>query len=118
MEKEGGVMAEDEEERAEAREVEKEEKVMYHCHQCGKNYTYMHKLKHHMTWLCKERASRAVEVEPRREFSSNIYELPTIDEREEEGEGAGSVASGILKPNDQGEGEGEDEEVSLKVGSQ
>ena len=40
MEKEGGVMAEDEEERAEAREVEKEEKVMYHCHQCGKNYTY------------------------------------------------------------------------------
>ena len=84
VEKEGGVMAEDEEERAEAREVEKEEKVMYHCHQCGKNYTYMHKLKHHMTWLCKERASRAVEVEPRRELSSNIYHLPTIDESEEE----------------------------------
>ena len=112
-------MAKAEEEKEEAGEVEKEERVReYQCHQCGRKYAYMHKLKHHITWLCKERAARLVEVEPRREFSSNIYELPTIDEREEEGEGAGSVASGILKPNDQGEGEGEDEEVSLKVGSQ
>ena len=80
-------MAEDEEERAEAREVEKDEKVMYHCDQCGKNYAYMHKLKHHMTWLCKERAQRLdLKVEPRRELSSNIYHLPTIDESEEEGD--------------------------------
>ena len=80
-------MAKDEEERAEAREVEKDEKVMYHCDQCGKNYAYMHKLQHHMTWLCKERAQRLdLKVEPRRELSSNIYHLPTIDESEEEGD--------------------------------
>ena len=80
-------MAKDEEERAEAREVEKDEKVMYHCDQCGKNYAYLHKLKHHMTWLCKERAQRLdLKVEPRRELSSNIYHLPTIDESEEEGD--------------------------------
>ena len=77
-------MAKDEEERAEAREVEKDEKVMYHCDQCGKNDAYMHKLK--LTWLCKERAQRLVKVEPRRELSSNIYHLPTIDESEEEGD--------------------------------
>ena len=112
-------MAKDKKGKEEAGEVEKEERVReYQCHQCGRKYAYMQKLKHHITWLCKERAPRLVEVEPRRELSSNIYELPTIDEREEEGEGAGSVASGISKPNDQGEGEGEDEEVSLKVGSQ
>ena len=72
-------MAKDEEEKEEAGEVEKEERVReYQCHQCGRKYAYMHKLKHHITWLCKERAARLVEVEPRREFSSNIYELPTI----------------------------------------
>ena len=78
-------MAKDEEERAEAGEVEKEKKVReYQCNQCGKKYAYLHKLKHHITWLCKEHAPRLVEVEPRREFSSNIYQLPTIHEREEE----------------------------------
>ena len=41
VEKEGAVMAE--EKRTEAREVGKEENVMYHCHQCGKSYAYMHK---------------------------------------------------------------------------
>ena len=84
VEMEGGVTANDEEERAEAREVEKEERVLYRCQQCGKSYAYKHKLKHHVTWLCKERASTLVEVEPRRELSSNIHHLPTIDERGEE----------------------------------
>ena len=44
---------------------------------------YMHKLKHYMAWVCTERAPRLVKVELRREFSSNIYHLPTIDERED-----------------------------------
>ena len=46
MEKEKGAMAEDEEETAEAGEVEKEKK-MHQCSECGKSYKYEHKLKHH-----------------------------------------------------------------------
>ena len=54
-ESEGGELAKDEEEKEEAGKVEKEERVReYQCHQCGRKYAYMPKLKHHITWLCKE----------------------------------------------------------------
>ena len=39
---------------AEAGEVEK--RRMHQCSECGKRYKHEHKLKHHKTWLCKERA--------------------------------------------------------------
>ena len=42
---EKGVMAKDEEEMAEAREVEK--RRMHQCSECGKSYKHEHKLKHH-----------------------------------------------------------------------
>ena len=54
VEEEKGAMAEDEEEMAEAGEVEK--RRMHQCSECGKRYKHEHKLKHHKTWLCKERA--------------------------------------------------------------
>ena len=70
--------AEDEEEMAEAGEVEK--RRMHQCSECGKSYKHEHKLKHHKTWLCKERALGQVQSEPRRELSSNFFHLPTIPE--------------------------------------
>ena len=73
VEKERGVLPEDEEVKAEGGEVEKEERERHHCDECGKSYKYLHKLNHHKTWLCKEQAPRLVLVEPRREFSSNIF---------------------------------------------
>ena len=82
VEEEKGAMAEDEEETAEAREVEKEKK-MHQCSECGKSYKYEHKLKHHRTWLCKERALGQVQSEPRRKLSSNFFHLSTIPEGEE-----------------------------------
>ena len=74
-------MAEDEEEMAEAGEVEK--RRMHQCSECGKSYKHEHKLKHHKTWLCKERALDQVQSEPRRQLSSNFFQLPTIPEGEE-----------------------------------
>ena len=101
MEKEKGAMAEDEEETAEAGEVEKEKK-MHQCSECGKSYNHKHKLKHHKTWLCKERALGQVQSEPRREQSSNFFHLPTIPEGEEDF--GGTIASErVSKPSDQGE---------------
>ena len=101
MEKEKGAMAEDEEETAEAGEVEKEKK-MHQCSECGKSYKHKHKLKHHKTWLCKERALGQVQSEPRRELSSNFFHLPTIPEGEEDF--GGTIASErVSKPSDQGE---------------
>ena len=81
VEEEKGAMAEDEEEMAEAGEVEK--RRMHQCSECGKRYKHEHKLKHHKTWLCKERALGQVQSEPRRELSSNFFHLPTIPEGEE-----------------------------------
>ena len=101
MEKEKGAMAEDEEETAEAGEVEKEKK-MHQCSECGKSYKHKHKLQHHKTWLCKERALGQVQSEPRRELSSNFFHLPTIPEGEEDF--GGTIASErVSKPSDQGE---------------
>ena len=98
-------MAEDEEETAEAGEVEKEKKRMHQCSACGKSYVYEHKSKHHITWLCKERALGQVQSEPRRELSSNFFHLPTIPESEEDF--GGTIASErVSKPSDQGECEG------------
>ena len=57
-------MAKDEEEKAEAGEVEKEEGGKHQCEQCGKSYVFKHKLAHHKTWLCKELAPKPVQ-EPR-----------------------------------------------------
>ena len=45
---ERGVTAKDEEEMAEAWEVEK--RRMHHCSECGKSYKHEHKLRHHKTW--------------------------------------------------------------------
>ena len=102
----------------EAGEVEKEEKVReYQCHQCGRKYAYMHKLKHHITWLCKEHAPRLLEVEPRRKFSSNIYQLPSINEREEEVEKRGEEP-GERTAREEEEGEvRHEEELNLTSGS-
>ena len=88
-EKEVGVMAKDEEKKAEAGEVMMEEGERHQCDQCGKSYVFKHKLAHHKTWLCKEAAPTIVEVEPRRKLSSNVFHLPTIPEREEGGEVSG-----------------------------
>ena len=114
VEKERGVLPEDEEVKAEGGEVEKEERERHHCDECGKSYKYLHKLNHHKTWLCKEQAPRLVQVEPRREFSSNIFhqsegDAAVASERvskpHEQSEGGGSVASErVSKPNDQSEG--------------
>ena len=134
VEKERGVLPEDEEVKAEGGEVEKEERERHHCDECGKSYKYLHKLNHHKTWLCKEQAPRLVLVEPRREFSSNIFHqsegdaavaservskpyeqseaqgaVDVASERvskpHEQSEGGGSVASErVSKPNDQSEG--------------
>ena len=114
VEEEKGAMAEDEEEMAEAGEVEK--RRMHQCSECGKRYKHEHKLKHHKTWLCKERALGQVQSEPRRELSSNFFHLPTIPEGEEvfaservskpcdQGEDGGNIASERdSKPSDQGE---------------
>ena len=96
VEKERGVLPEDEEVKAEGGEVEKEEGERHHRDECGKSYKYLHKLNHHKTWLCKEQAPRLVQVEPRREFSSNIFH---------QSEGDAAVASErVSKPNDQSEG--------------
>ena len=75
------MTAKDEEEMAEAGEVEK--RRMHQCSECGKSYKHEHKLKHHKTGLCKERALGQVQSEPRRELSSNFFHLPTIPEGEE-----------------------------------
>ena len=112
VEEEKGAMAEDEEEMAEAGEVEK--RRMHQCSECGKRYKHEHKLKHHKTWLCKERALGQVQSEPRRELSSNFFHLPTIPEGEEvfaservskpcdQGEGGGTIASErVSKPQDE-----------------
>ena len=118
VEKERGVMPEDEEVEAEGGEVEKERKMSeYQCNQCGKKYAYMHKLKHHITWLCKEHAPRLLEVEPRRKFSSNIYQLPSINEREEEVEKRGEEP-GERTAREEEEGEvRHEEELNLTSGS-
>ena len=47
MEKESGVVADEEEERAEAGEVEKEH---FQCSDCDKKYSFIHKLKNHQAW--------------------------------------------------------------------
>ena len=75
-------MAKDEEEKEEAGEVEKKENVVHRC-DCGKEYKYSHKLEHHRTWLCKERAPNLMKVNSRRELSSNIYVMSTIPECED-----------------------------------
>ena len=78
------------------------EKKMHQCSECGKSYKHKHKLKHHKTWLCKERALGQVQSEPRRELSSNFFHLPTIPEGEEDF--GGTIASErVSKPSDQGE---------------
>ena len=79
MEAEEGRMADDE--RPEG-EVEKKENVVYRC-DCGKEYKYSHKLEHHRTWICKERAPNLMQVNSRRELSSNIYVMSTIPECED-----------------------------------
>ena len=84
VEKKGGVMPEDEEVEAEGGEVEKE-KGKHQCEYCGKSYALEHKLAHHKTWLCKGVVPSLVEVEPRRLLSSNVFHLPTIPEREHGG---------------------------------
>ena len=69
---EGGEVAEDEEERAEAGEAEKERGVMakdkevreeagvveketYKCSDCEKHYAFLNKLQHHKPWSCKKK---------------------------------------------------------------
>ena len=47
-----GVMAEDEEEKAEAGEVEK---GRFKCSDCEKDYAFLHKLLHHKTRNCKKK---------------------------------------------------------------
>ena len=47
MEKESGVVADEEEERAEAVEVEKEH---FQWSDCDKKYSFIHKLKNHQAW--------------------------------------------------------------------
>ena len=75
-------MAKDEEEKEEAGEVEKKENFVHRC-DCGKEYKYSHKLEHHRTWLCKERAPNLMKVNSRRELSSNIYVMSPIPECED-----------------------------------
>ena len=86
------------------------------CSECGKRYKHEHKLKHHKTWLCKERALGQVQSDPRRKLSSNFFHLSTIHEGEEvfaserdsepqvQVEDVGTIASErVSKPSDQGE---------------
>ena len=125
VEKERGVLPEDEEVKAEGGEVEKEERERHHCDECGKSYKYLHKLNHHKTWLCKEQAPRLVLVEPRREFSSNIFHQSEGDEAvaservskpHEQSEGGGSVASErVSKPYEQSEAQGAVDVASERV---
>ena len=96
-------MAKDEEEKAEAREVEKEEGGKHQCEQCGKSYVFKHKLAHHKTWLCKELAPKLVELEPRRKLSANVFHLASIPEGEDGGEDE-FASERVSKPHDQSEG--------------
>ena len=96
-------MAKDEEEKAKAREVEKEEGEKHQCEQCGKSYVFKHKLAHHKTWLCKELAPKLVELEPRRKLSANVFHLASIPEGEDGGEDE-FASERVSKPHDQSEG--------------
>ena len=71
VEKERGVMPEDEEVKAEGGEVEKER---FQCSDCEKTYSFLHKLQHHQTWSCKKKEVEKIEVDfARRALSSNVF---------------------------------------------
>ena len=73
---EGGELAEaeDEEERAEAGEVEKE---TFQCSDCYKKYAFIHKLKSHQAWSCKgKKEVEKIKIDfARRPMSSNIFSV-------------------------------------------
>ena len=64
MEKERGVMPEDEEVRAEGSD-------------CDKNYSFLHKLQHHQTWSCKKKKEvEKIKIDfARRPLSSNVFSV-------------------------------------------
>ena len=75
MKAEGGEWAEDEEEKAEGGEVEKK---TFQCSDCGKNYSFLHKLQHHQTWSCKKKEAEKIEINvARRPLSSNVFSVKT-----------------------------------------
>ena len=76
MEKERGVMPEDEEVKAEGGEVEKK---TFQCSDCDKNYSFLHKLQHHQTWSCKKKKEvEKIEIDfGRRPLSSNVFSVKT-----------------------------------------
>ena len=91
---EGGELADDEEERAEAGEVEKERGVMpedeevraeggevekktFQCSDCEKHYSFLHKLQHHQTWSCKKKKEvEKIKIDfARRPLSFNVFSV-------------------------------------------
>ena len=72
--KERGVMAEEEEEKAEAGKVVKER---FKCSEWDKDYAFLHKLQNHKIWSCKKK-KEAEEIKrdfARRQLSSNVFSL-------------------------------------------
>ena len=103
-EKERGVMAEEEEERVEAGEVEKERgeqgnkvkqkergvmaeeeekaeagkvvKERFKCSEWDKDYAFLHKLQNHKIWICKKKEADEIKRDfARRQLSSNVFSL-------------------------------------------
>ncbi len=67
-------MAEEEEEKAEARKVVKER---FKCSEWDKDYAFLHKLQNHKIWSCKKK-KEAEEIKrdfARRQLSSNVFSL-------------------------------------------
>ena len=71
--------------RAEGGEVEKK---TFDCCDCGKKYSFLHKLQHHQTWSCKKEkeGETCMLSSPRRIGSQNCFFLPPTPEKCENGD--------------------------------
>ena len=104
---EGGELAEDKEERAEAGEVEKERGVMaeagevekqtFQCSDCEKKYAFIHKLQNHQAWGCKKKKEvEKVEIDfARRPLSSNVFCVKSKGEDHVDAESVGAKPSKV-----------------------
>ena len=64
------------------------EKKTFDCCDCGKKYSFLHKLQHHQTWSCKKEkeGETCMLSSPRRIGSQNCFFLPPTPEKCENGD--------------------------------